>query len=60
MKLHAHSIRSRAEGLPVVYKFGFGLYSGPEAGLSDVNGTLYGTTSGGGASNDGTVFRISP
>lgn len=32
----------------------------PTAGLIDVNGTLYGTTSQGGASNDGTVFSVDP
>jgi uncharacterized repeat protein (TIGR03803 family) len=33
----------------------------PEAGLIDVNGTLYGTTSGGaGQYGDGTVFSITP
>ena len=32
---------------------------GPEAGLIDVSGTLYGTTIGGGTSSDGTVFAVS-
>jgi uncharacterized repeat protein (TIGR03803 family) len=32
--------------------------SGPAATLLNVNGTLYGTTSSGGASNKGTVFSI--
>jgi uncharacterized repeat protein (TIGR03803 family) len=32
----------------------------PESGLSYVNGTFYGTTSSGGASNDGTVYSITP
>jgi uncharacterized repeat protein (TIGR03803 family) len=31
---------------------------GPEYGLADVNGTLYGTTTNGGAHGDGTVFAI--
>lgn len=31
----------------------------PEAGLTDVNGTLYGTTLAGGSSDDGTVYSIS-
>src|SRR5579863_6449804 len=31
---------------------------GPECGLLDVNRTLYGTTTNGGASGDGTVFAI--
>ena len=30
----------------------------PQAGLIDLNGELYGTTAGGGASNRGTVFKI--
>jgi uncharacterized repeat protein (TIGR03803 family) len=34
--------------------------SAPTAGLIDVRGTLYGTTSGGGEDNDGTVFSIIP
>jgi uncharacterized repeat protein (TIGR03803 family) len=33
--------------------------SDPQAGLIDVNGTLYGTTISGGASNGGTVFAVS-
>jgi uncharacterized repeat protein (TIGR03803 family) len=32
----------------------------PEAGLIDVNGTLYGTTTYGGANDDGTVFALTP
>jgi uncharacterized repeat protein (TIGR03803 family) len=30
----------------------------PKAGLTDVNGTLYGTTAGGGSSTSGTVYSI--
>ncbi len=30
----------------------------PYAGLTNASGTLFGTTSGGGTSNDGTVFKI--
>jgi len=41
----------------------FGAYDGdgsnPEAGLVDVGGSLYGTTSGGGIEDYGTVFKIS-
>jgi uncharacterized repeat protein (TIGR03803 family) len=33
---------------------------GPAAGLIDVNGTLYGTTTAGGTYDDGTVFSITP
>ncbi|MBV8530987.1 MAG: hypothetical protein JO104_06690, partial [Candidatus Eremiobacteraeota bacterium] len=32
----------------------------PAAGLLAVRGTLYGTTLGGGSSNEGTVFSITP
>jgi uncharacterized repeat protein (TIGR03803 family) len=48
----------------VLYSFGAGSYDGenPEAALLDVNGTLYGTTYGGGANGCldgcGTVFSI--
>jgi uncharacterized repeat protein (TIGR03803 family) len=39
-------------------KAGDGAY--PQAGLVNVNGTLYGTTSSGGTSGNGTVFSITP
>src|ERR1700729_534341 len=43
----------------VVFSFGKGKDGKfPEAGLIDVGGTLYGTTSAGGAHNLGTVFRV--
>ena len=32
----------------------------PETQLVEVKGMLYGTTDGGGANNDGTIFQISP
>jgi uncharacterized repeat protein (TIGR03803 family) len=32
----------------------------PESGLIKANGVLYGTTYGGGASNDGTIFSLTP
>jgi uncharacterized repeat protein (TIGR03803 family) len=32
----------------------------PEAGLTNVNGTFYGTTHGGGAHDRGTIFKITP
>ncbi|HTT82777.1 MAG TPA: choice-of-anchor tandem repeat GloVer-containing protein [Rhizomicrobium sp.] len=32
----------------------------PDAGMLDINGTLYGTTAGGGANDQGTVFTIDP
>jgi uncharacterized repeat protein (TIGR03803 family) len=44
----------------VVYRFKGGSDGGnPLAGLVEVNGALYGTTYGGGASGLGTVFSIS-
>jgi len=46
----------------VLYSFkgGSGDGASREAALLDVNGTLYGTTSYGGANNDGAVFAITP
>ena len=46
-----------------LYSFAGDLHSGPDgawpqAGLTNVHGTLYGTTDMGGASGDGTVFSI--
>ncbi|MGB8907629.1 MAG: choice-of-anchor tandem repeat GloVer-containing protein, partial [Candidatus Cybelea sp.] len=44
----------------VLHRFGGGPGDGanPYAGLIDVGGTLYGTTTSGGAYDDGTVFEI--
>jgi uncharacterized repeat protein (TIGR03803 family) len=43
----------------VLHRFGVGSDGvSPIAGLTDVNGTLYGTTVGGGAYDKGTVFAI--
>jgi uncharacterized repeat protein (TIGR03803 family) len=44
----------------VVYSFKGGAKDGeyPQAGLTDVNGTLFGTTIEGGADNFGTVFKV--
>jgi uncharacterized repeat protein (TIGR03803 family) len=46
----------------VIYSFSYGTGTAdgffPAAGLIDVNGTLYGTTRGGGANNGGTVFAV--
>jgi uncharacterized repeat protein (TIGR03803 family) len=43
----------------VLHSFGSGSDGqDPLAGLTNVGGTLYGTTNNGGASNDGTVFAI--
>jgi uncharacterized repeat protein (TIGR03803 family) len=46
----------------VLYSFGAHRNDGalPRAGLTDVKGTLYGTTSYGGAYGGGTVFSITP
>jgi uncharacterized repeat protein (TIGR03803 family) len=46
----------------VLYRFHKGNVNGshPQAGLIDVNGTLYGTTVEGGPSGYGTVYSISP
>lgn len=46
----------------VVYSFAGGTYDGsnPLASLIDVNGTLYGTTYGGGTYGFGTVFSLTP
>ncbi|MGB8908923.1 MAG: choice-of-anchor tandem repeat GloVer-containing protein [Candidatus Cybelea sp.] len=43
----------------VLHSFGYGTDGGiPRAGLIDVDGTLYGTTSSGGTNGNGTVFSI--
>ena len=43
----------------VLHSFGYGSDGAtPLAGLIDVNGTLYGTTSAGGTSGNGTVFAL--
>ncbi len=48
-----------ASAYEVLHRFGRGADgSEPEAGLINVNGTLYGTTSHGGSSHEGTVFSI--
>ena len=46
-------------GESIVHRFtGAGDGANPYAGLTDVNGTLYGTTAGGGTASQGTVFTI--
>lgn len=43
----------------VLHSFGYGSDGAtPLAGLIDINGTLYGTTSAGGTSGNGTVFAL--
>src|ERR1700680_2547453 len=45
----------------VIYHFQFSEGRGPEGNLIfDASGNLYGTATGGGASNTGTVFELSP
>ncbi len=45
----------------ILHSFGYGSDGAtPLAGLIDVNGTLYGTTSAGSAYGDGTVFALKP
>jgi uncharacterized repeat protein (TIGR03803 family) len=45
----------------VLHSFGSGTDGHfPDAGLIDLQGTLYGTTSAGGANSDGTVFSLNP
>ncbi len=52
---------TKAGGEAMLYAFKGGADgANPVAGLLDLNGTLYGTTSYGGAKNYGTVFTISP
>ncbi len=58
----AHRIRP-AWSYKVLHNFGLGFFGlpdgiSPQAGLIDVKGLLYGTTSGGGSYNSGTVFAI--
>jgi len=54
-------INSDGSGYEVLYSFGASADDGanPVAGLVQAsNGSLYGTTSGGGSSGDGTVFKL--
>lgn len=45
----------------VLHSFGSGSDGGnPAAGLTDVNGTLFGTTINGGTNGEGTVFALTP
>src|SRR5579871_597062 len=49
---------SGAEKVLYAFKGGSSDGANPEAGLTDVKGTLFGTTFGGGSKNDGTVFKV--
>lgn len=56
-----YSIKPDGSAYSVIHSFGGGADGAfPYAGLIDVGGVLYGTTSGGGASDDGTVFSLTP
>ena len=50
---------ARAGDVTTLASFTGGNGSEPYAGLTDVNGTLYGTASAGGSAGDGTVFSYS-
>jgi len=57
------SLHKDGTGYTVVYRFAGGVNDGanPHAGLiMDVNGNLYGTTSNGGTSHLGTIFKLTP
>ena len=50
---------ARAGDVTTLVNFNGGNGDSPAAGLTDVNGTLYGTTVGGGSVNEGTLFSYS-
>lgn len=54
------AIKAPAQGYKILYSFGGHDGAYPLASLIDVGGTLYGTTSRGGAHGGGTVFSITP
>jgi uncharacterized repeat protein (TIGR03803 family) len=57
----SHRVRKNVQLETVLYSFLGGTDGDePSAQLTNVGGTLYGTSYGGGASNDGTVFAITP
>jgi uncharacterized repeat protein (TIGR03803 family) len=56
----SHSIRKDGQIESVLHSFASTPDgANPQAGLTNIGGTLYGTTEGGGASHDGTVFASS-
>jgi uncharacterized repeat protein (TIGR03803 family) len=61
-QLHGGFVGSRsAEKEVILHDFASGADGAlPYAGFVTVKGTLYGTTTDGGANNDGTVFKITP
>jgi len=55
------SLNLKTDAETVVWSFGNGTDGhSPNANMINVNGTLYGTTWGGGSYNDGTVFSFNP
>jgi len=54
----AQHLRTPALSDQTLFSFSGGSGKNPSAGLIDVSGTLYGTTSYGGAYGEGTVFSI--
>ena len=55
------SVNPKTGAETVLHSFGSGTDGKtPYAGLIDVNGTLYGTTYGGGTAGEGTVFSVNP
>ena len=57
--VYAFDLNSRKFSL--TYSFAGGAHGGyPQGGLLALNGLLYGTTSGGGSTNNGTVFSLDP
>ena len=51
---------SAGNGLSTLVNFAGNNGAAPQGKLIAVNGTLYGTTSGGGANGDGTIFSYTP
>lgn len=52
------AISPAASGYKVLFAFSGTKGQFPGAGLANLNGTLYGTTYGGGANSSGTVFKV--
>ena len=53
-------MKADGSGYDVLYSFAGGDGAHPKSSLTNVNGTLYGTTETGGASGRGTVFALDP
>jgi uncharacterized repeat protein (TIGR03803 family) len=57
------SIPCTNSGYKTIYSFKFNSATSgdfPQGPLTNVKGTLYGTTQGGGTHDDGTVFKLTP